>query len=400
MGIDINHNRSDAPLERLRKVFGRRKLIQSIAGIALLACGWVFLGESRAVLVLSHKLAQVDGGLSSSVAELRVLQARQAMTSQTILELAADGQQEMTPAWRSVAIHNQRHGQAFHNSLHEMLLRVRLQSSRGSEFATLESQLCMAELHERLQNDIQTVIRLTDEGRSAEIAAMHAPLLATGDSVAELLQNLNNFSNISLLNSAKRIQRAMHRAFWSGLGAIVFGTIFTVLWWSSPPSKRRGSFTREFDKAEDNHDPVEIAAEQALAERFLLRGVHVLVAEDDIASRRQLARVFENAGAVVTIACDGGHALRQFRKASASGHPVQLVIMDLRMPVLDGLQAVMQLRDLDYFEGPVLALTETNGLDVRSECLEAGFDDYLPKPIDGKRLLQLATDYLGKSVAV
>jgi CheY-like chemotaxis protein len=178
------------------------------------------------------------------------------------------------------------------------------------------------------------------------------------------------------------------------------GTIVTVRLWGRFRPRLVPAPQPRLLEPESEADLGSIQAEQALAERFLLRGVHVLVAEDDIYSRRLLGRIFENAGAVVTVACDGGHALQQFRKARSSGHPVQLVIMDLKMPVMDGLQVVAQLRDVDLFDGPVLALTAINNLDVRAECMEAGFDDYLSKPIDRKRLLQLATDYIGKTVSV
>lgn len=323
------------------------------------------------------------------------------MVGQAIVELAADGQQEMSPAWRTVVIHFQRYSQAFQGSIQEALARIQMEGEQETELKALEIRLCaLEELQERLQNDVLTIVRLTDEGRSDDIAAMHATIDASRAEVADQLESLSNFSQIAVLTSAKQIQHAAYRIFWLGLGSILLGTVVSVRGWASFRPRPVPAAQPSLVESSTELDPVAIQAEQALAERFLLRGVHVLVAEDDITSRRLLARVFENAGAVVTVACDGGHALQQFRKSNSSGHPVQLVIMDLKMPVMDGLQVVMQLRDIDLFEGPVLALTAVNSPDVRSECMEAGFDDYLSKPIDRKRLLQLATDYLGKAVSI
>lgn len=402
MDIQIgNESATDSMGRRLIGYLRRPGWVFWVVALLLFVCGSTFVYECVSILHRAQKLAQVDHGINSAITELRIAHARQAMAAQAIVELASDGQQEMTPAWRTVAIDFQRHSHAFDGSIQEALARVRMEGKHESELKALEVRLCaLEELQERTQNDILTIVRLTDEKRSDDIAAMYTTIETTREEIAEQLENLSSFSQIAVLNSAKQIQHSTYRVFWFGLASILLGTAVAVRWWIRFRSRVVSVSQPSLLEPETETDPSSIQAEQALAERFLLRGVHVLVAEDDIYSRRLLGRIFENAGAVVTVACDGGHALQQFRKAKSSGHPVQLVIMDLKMPVMDGLQVVSQLRDVDLFEGPVLALTAINNLDVRAECMEAGFDDYLSKPIERKRLLQLATDYIGKTVSV
>ena len=70
-----------------------------------------------------------------------------------------------------------------------------------------------------------------------------------------------------------------------------------------------------------------------------------------------------------------------------------LILMDLQMPQMDGVQAVRILRERG-FQKPILALTGNVGLTERDHCLRAGFDDHLPKPIDFQKLVQIVKEHL------
>ena len=370
-----------------------------LASALLLGCLWMFVGGILQINSGAQKVAIVDMGVSNSVAELSEAYAKQAMAIQSIRDLAADGQQSITPAWRSVAITFQRCTQALDSAIRDTQERVQIAEQYGLNKGHLETRLFEFEqLRSSLQDDVNTIIRLTDEGRSSDIATMHESISDSVALVQEQVDTLHQYSQIAILSSTKKIQQGCLNILFAGLGSIVFSTFICVKLWSKRPT-----FSPRKNKTADStrqDDYSEITTEQALTERFLLRGVHVLVAEDDVSSRRLLAKIFENAGAVVTVACDGVQALSRFRKSADSGHPVQMIILDIMMPDCDGLQVASQVREFDQFTGPILGLTAVPETEMRTSCLEAGIDDFLSKPIDRTRLLKLATDYLGKSVTL
>ncbi|RUL85841.1 PAS domain S-box protein [Tautonia sociabilis] len=108
---------------------------------------------------------------------------------------------------------------------------------------------------------------------------------------------------------------------------------------------------------------------------------------DDRADIRSLARMFlEGAGARVETADDGLAAIEAVREADRAGSPFDVVVMDMQMPRLDGYSTVSRLRS-EGFGRPIVALTASAMRGDRERCLEAGCDEYLPKPIDPRRLV-------------
>jgi CheY-like chemotaxis protein len=122
--------------------------------------------------------------------------------------------------------------------------------------------------------------------------------------------------------------------------------------------------------------------------RLPLEGVQVLLAEDGPDSARLCRHFLERAGASVTVACDGRQALAFLRAAEAGvfEDPFDVVLMDMDMPIMDGMQAVQAIRS-GGSQIPVIALTAHAGDEVRARCLAGGFSDYLAKPADRRTLL-------------
>jgi CheY-like chemotaxis protein len=90
-------------------------------------------------------------------------------------------------------------------------------------------------------------------------------------------------------------------------------------------------------------------------------------------------------GFVVKTAQDGQHALDLL-----AVEPVDLVLMDIMMPVMDGYEATRQIRSQPQFQTlPILALTAKAMKDDHDKCLAAGANDDLPKPIDIDRLFAM-----------
>jgi len=112
----------------------------------------------------------------------------------------------------------------------------------------------------------------------------------------------------------------------------------------------------------------------------------VLVAEDDRVNQMLAVGLLEKRGYVATIASDGSEAVRMVERED-----FDFVLMDVQMPVMDGLEATKRIRALE--EGrlarvPIIAVTAHSMKGDRERCLEAGMDDYVSKPIDPIRLYE------------
>ncbi len=128
-----------------------------------------------------------------------------------------------------------------------------------------------------------------------------------------------------------------------------------------------------------------------------LRGVRILVAEDSVDNQRLLTYLLREAGASVQVACDGQEAVMAFT-SSPDPAPFDAVLMDMQMPVLDGYAAAALLRQ-SGISAPIIALTAFAMADDRARCLEAGCNDYLSKPIDEARLLEVLSNLTSQSHA-
>lgn len=114
----------------------------------------------------------------------------------------------------------------------------------------------------------------------------------------------------------------------------------------------------------------------------------VLVAEDAPANQMLIKALLEKMGMRVTIEENGQKALEAVRNRT-----YDLVFMDMQMPVMSGYEATRKIRSFDT-EIPVIALTASAMIGDSEKCLNAGCDDYLPKPIDRKRLIQMLCKYI------
>jgi PAS domain S-box-containing protein len=115
---------------------------------------------------------------------------------------------------------------------------------------------------------------------------------------------------------------------------------------------------------------------------------HVLVAED-VKTNQMLAKaMLSRMGLEVTIAADGSDAVQKAR-----AHDFDLILMDIQMPGMDGYQATRTLRR-EGIKTPIVAVTAHAMKGDDQKCIEAGCDDYLPKPLDRRRLLEKIQKYL------
>ena len=134
--------------------------------------------------------------------------------------------------------------------------------------------------------------------------------------------------------------------------------------------------------------PASPSAEARVMQQHL--GRRILLVEDEPVNRLVMHELLVSAGLVVDEASDGAQAL-----ALADQHPYDLVLMDVQMPGLDGIEATRQLRALPRGATvPVVALTANAFDDDRRRCLAAGMDDFVTKPIDVATLFETLLKWL------
>ncbi|KAK44453.1 histidine kinase [Caballeronia jiangsuensis] len=123
----------------------------------------------------------------------------------------------------------------------------------------------------------------------------------------------------------------------------------------------------------------------------VFEGRTILLAEDDVRNIFALSRVIEPLGATLEIARNGREAL----EALARRGDIDLVLMDVMMPEMDGLTAMTEIRKrAEHARLPIIALTAKAMPSDRQKCLEAGADDYISKPIDVDKLVSLCRVWL------
>jgi len=134
------------------------------------------------------------------------------------------------------------------------------------------------------------------------------------------------------------------------------------------------------------HDP-----DRALVDRT------ILLVDDDLRNTFALSKLLKRHGTKVVIADNGQMAMNKLKEEKS----VDLVIMDIMMPIMDGYQAMREIRSNPIWHDlPIIALTARAMPEEQERCIEAGANDYLMKPLDTERLLTLLRVWLFKQEKV
>jgi CheY-like chemotaxis protein len=120
----------------------------------------------------------------------------------------------------------------------------------------------------------------------------------------------------------------------------------------------------------------------------------VLLVEDSIVNQKVVARMLEKLGCWVDVAANGSEAVVAFER-----FPYDAVLMDIHMPEMDGFQAAEAIRRLEKASRrgrtPIVAMTASVTARDREECLAAGMDDYMPKPVVRSVLSETLQRWIG-----
>lgn len=145
-----------------------------------------------------------------------------------------------------------------------------------------------------------------------------------------------------------------------------------------------------FDKLPQN-SPVGAAVHSKQGSQDQLKGMNILIAEDNKVNILVLTNLLKKWGATFTIANDGQEALEYLRKA-----PFDAVLMDIQMPVIDGREATRLIRlsaEERIQKLPIIAFTADAALESHADFLKTGFNDSLTKPFEPEQLLGILRGY-------
>jgi signal transduction histidine kinase/CheY-like chemotaxis protein len=252
-----------------------------------------------------------------------------------------------------------------------------------------------ARLRQVLVNLIGNAIKFTESGHveievqpqmlEPKQAVLHFQVRDTGIGISPEQQALifEPFRQGDGSNSRRYGGAGLGLAICARLISLMGGRIWVD---SSPGAGSAFQFTARFGRVDAApHAPrTEPAASASTAVPG--GGLKILLVEDNAVNQKLARRLLENAGHTVTCAGDGRQALDAWEAA-----PFDLVLMDIQMPVMDGLEATAELRRREELSGrhtPILAVTANAMQGDRERCLEAGMDGYVAKPIKREELFK------------
>jgi PAS domain S-box-containing protein len=147
--------------------------------------------------------------------------------------------------------------------------------------------------------------------------------------------------------------------------------------------------------------PSPLASQERSKHDRAKRKLRILVAEDNSVNQRLASRLLEREGHSVTIAGSGQQALELFEWHQREHTQFDLILMDVQMPDLDGLQATTRIREKECGSGyrvPIVAMTAQAAESDRLRCLESGMDAYVTKPVHVPDLMRMIETVVPESV--
>ena len=263
-----------------------------------------------------------------------------------------------------------------------------------------------ARLRQSLRNYVENAIKFTERGsvvvRAAVVEESDRELLARFE-VVDTGAGISDDAQARLFEPFEQADASASRRHQGpGLGLAITRRLAQTMGGEAGVSSCRGAgstfwFTARLRKSTPVSGSSPIVVRQISgAQAELLRrysGTEVLLAEDNDVNREVARLLLARAGLVVAAARDGVEAV-----AMARAKRYALVLMDVQMPHMDGLEAAAAIRALPGWQDvPIVALTANALVEDRQRCLDAGMTDHLPKPVNPAGLYQCLLQSLARA---
>ena len=235
-----------------------------------------------------------------------------------------------------------------------------------------------------LLNLLSNAIKFTHEG--GVIVRVSAPPNQLRVEVADTGIGITPEQQVTLFDAFTQAESSTTRTYGgTGLGLSISHQLARLMGGSLTVTSTLGSgSTFALEIPVGTAEPVsEIDSTSAITQSSIPTDLRILVAEDNYVNQKVVVRTLAALGLEADIAVNGSVALDAILRAAEHGQPYDVVLMDIQMPVMDGLEATQRLRaDLEDIEQPtVIALTAHAREGDRDRCIEAGADSYVTKPI-------------------
>ena len=257
-----------------------------------------------------------------------------------------------------------------------------------------------------LSNLISNSLKFTNEGgsidigfelieESNEVGIIRVDVRDSGIGISEEDQK-------SLFKSFEQLDNSTTKSYsGTGLGLAISKQLVTLLGgqiglFSNPGlgSTFWFTFKASFPKADSQFEKKASSIEKNLnKEPINLEKKEVLVVDDNLINREVAGEILKTAGCSVKLAVSGEEAI-----ALALKTQFDVILMDIQMPGMDGIQATKQIRELEFNTPPkIIAMTAYAMKEDRDRFLKLGMDDYLPKPIRANALLEIVFNHTTSS---
>ncbi|MEZ4395189.1 MAG: ATP-binding protein [Polyangiales bacterium] len=242
-------------------------------------------------------------------------------------------------------------------------------------------------LYQVLLNLVGNAVKFTEHGGvRIAVRAVRVDDEATLEfSVSDTGIGITEAQRQHLLEPFRQAEDSTARRFGgTGLGLAICDRLVRLMGGSLAVRSEPGrgsvfSFTTRFGRFDEDDEEVDAPIASAPPS---LEGALVLVVEDDPFNQMVITEMVRGFGATVRAASDGAEALRSIR-----AWPVDVVVMDVQMPAMDGLETTRRLRaDATLPQPPVLGLSANAFDEDRASAHDAGMNDFLPKPVEPRVL--------------
>ena len=148
-------------------------------------------------------------------------------------------------------------------------------------------------------------------------------------------------------------------------------------------------FTLQFKKIEEKES---LESNEVIEYKGRFNGKMVLLAEDNKVNQMVATKLLKRTGCEIKIANNGSEALEMVKQDQDK---FDVVVMDLQMPVMDGFEATLKIREIRNHQAlPIIAMTADAMEGVRERCLAAGMNDYVSKPISFNALVSTLSKWM------